>query len=266
MERGIIILLNENERIDDLEYKGLKIVQNSKGFCFGIDSILLSDFAKDIKKDAEVLDLGTGTGIISILLCAKTNLKHITGIEIQEQVYNMAKKSIKLNNLEGKFEILNENIKSLDKIFKPNSFDAIVTNPPYKKYNTGLTNKDETQLISRHEVMCNLEDVIRISAKLLNSNCSLYMVHRPDRIVDIMEILRKYKVEPKKMRLVYPKIGKEPNLLLIKATKGAKEFIKMEKPLIVYNDDGTYTDEILKIYNKTSKKEEGNKDGTENYI
>lgn len=266
MKRGIIILLVENERIDDLEYKGLKIVQNTKGFCFGIDSVLLSDFAKDIKKNAEVLDLGTGTGIISILLCAKTNLKHITGIEIQKQVYNMAKKSIELNNLNDKFEVLNADIKEIDSMFEHNNFDAIVTNPPYKKYNTGLISKDETQLISRHEVMCNLEDIVKVSAKLLNSNCSLYMVHRPDRIVDIIEILRKYKIEPKKMRLVYPKIGKEPNLLLIKATKGAKEFMKMERPLIVYNEDGTYTDEILKIYNKTSKKEEGNKDDAENYI
>ena len=164
----------------------------------------------------------------------------------------MAKKSIELNNLTDKFEIINEDIKKIDKIFEPNSFDAIVTNPPYKKCNTGLMNKDETQLISRHEVMCNLDDIIKAASKLLNSNCSLYMVHRPDRIVDIIETLRKYKIEPKKMRLVYPKIGKEPNLLLIKATKGAKEFIKIEKPLIVYNEDGTYTEEILKIYNKKS--------------
>ena len=263
MKRGFNILLEENERIDDLEYKGLKIIQNKNGFCFGIDSVLLSDFAKDIKKDAKVLDLGTGTGIISILLCAKTNLKHITGVEIQKQVYNMAKKSIELNNLEDKFEIINEDIKNIDKIFELNSFDAIVTNPPYKKYNTGLKSKDETQLISRHEVMCNLEDIIRTASKLLNSNCSLYMVHRPDRIVDIIETLKKYKIEPKLIRFVYPKIGKEPNLLLIKATKGGKEFVKIEKPLIVYNEDGTYTDEILEIYNKKKK---GKENDTENYI
>lgn len=250
MKRGINILLEEDERIDDLEYNGLKIIQNKKGFCFGIDSVLLSDFAKDIKKDANVLDLGTGTGIISILLCAKTNIKHITGVEIQKDVYNMAKKSIKLNNLENRFEIINEDIKKINKVFMPNSFDAIVTNPPYKKNNTGLKSKDETQLISRHEIMCNLEDIVKVSSNLLNSNCSLYMVHRPDRIIDIIEFLRKYKLEPKKIRFVYPKIGKEPNLILIKATKGAKEFVKIEKPLIIYNNDGTYTDEILNIYNK----------------
>jgi len=249
-KRGIIILLEENERIDDLEYKGLKIVQNKKGFCFGIDSVLLSDFAKDIKKDAKVLDLGTGTGIISILLCGKTNLQHITGVEIQEDVYKMAKKSIELNNLEDRFEIINEDIKRISKIFPANSFDAIVTNPPYKKENTGLISKDETQLISRHEVMCNIDDIARISSYLLKSNCSIYLVHRPDRLIDIIEALRKYKLEPKIMRFIYPKINKEPNLVLIKATKGAKQFLKMEKPLIVYNEEGTYTNEILEIYNK----------------
>ena len=250
MKRGINIFLEENERIDDLEYKGLKIVQNKNGFCFGIDSILLSDFAKDIKKESEVLDLGTGTGIISILLCGKTNLKHITGVEIQKHVYKMAKKSIKLNNLENRFEIVNEDIKKLSKIFPANSFDAIVTNPPYKKESTGLTSKDKTQLISRHEVMCNIDDIAKISSYLLKSNCSIYMVHRPDRLINIIEALRKYKLEPKKIRFVYPKIGKEPNLILVKATKGAKEFLKVEKPLVVYNEDGTYTDEILEIYNK----------------
>lgn len=250
MKRGINILLEENERIDDLEFKGLKIIQNKKGFCFGIDSVLLSDFAKEIKKGAEVLDLGTGTGIISILLCAKTNLKHITGIEIQKDVYEMTKKSIEMNNLQERFDIINEDIRKLSKNFPANSFDAIVTNPPYKKDNTGLKNEDELQLISRHEVMCNIEDIAKTASNLLNSNCSIYMVHRPDRLADIIETFRKYKLEPKKIRFVYPKIGKEPNLILIKATKYGKEFLKVEKPLIVYNDDGTYTDEILEIYNK----------------
>ena len=249
-KRGIIILLDENERIDDLEFKGLKIIQNKKGFCFGIDSILLSDFAKEIKKDSNVLDLGTGTGIISILLCAKTELGKIVGIEIQEQVYNMAKKSIELNNLEGRFEIINEDIKKIRKIFPPNSFDAIVTNPPYKKENTGLKNENIIQSISRHEVMCNIEDIAKTASSLLKNNCSLYMVHRPDRLVDIIEALRKYKLEPKKIRYVYPKLEKEPNLILIKATKGGREFLKVEKPLIVYNKEGSYTEEILQIYNK----------------
>ena len=251
---GIIILLKENEKIDDLEYKDLKIIQNKNGFCFGIDSVLLSDFAKTIKNNSNVLDLGTGTGIISILLCGKTNLKHITGIEIQKDVADMAKRSIELNKLEKRAEIINEDIRKISKIFPANSFDAIVTNPPYKKENTGLTSKDKTQLISRHEVMCTIEDIAKTASCLLNSNCSIYMVHRPDRIIDIIESFRKYKLEPKIIRYVYPKINKEPNLILIKATKGGKGFLKTEKPLIVYNEDGTYTDEILKIYNKKGDK------------
>jgi len=253
-KRGIIILLKENERIDDLEYKGLKIIQNKNGFCFGIDSVLLSDFAKEIKKDSKVLDLGTGTGIISILLCGKTNLKEIIGVEIQDEVYEMAKKSSELNKLENKFKLINEDIKKLSKIFPANSFDAIVTNPPYKKENTGLISEDKTNLISRHEIMCNIDDVAKQASFLLKSNSSIYMVHRPDRLVDIIEALRKYKLEPKNIKFIYPKINKEPNLVLIKATKCGKPFLKMEKPLIVYNEDGNYTDEILKIYNKKGAK------------
>ena len=250
MKWGINILLKENERIDDLEYKNLKIIQNKKGFCFGIDSVLLSDFAKEIKKDSKVLDLGTGTGIISILLCGKTNLKEIIGVEIQKDVYEMAQRSAKLNQLENKFKLLNEDIKNLSKIFPTNSFDAIVTNPPYKKENTGLKNENKSLEISRHEVMCSINDIAIISSKLLNNNCSLYMVHRPDRLIDIIEALRKNNLEPKKIRFVYPKINKAPNLVLIKATKGGKPFLKIENPLIVYKEDGTYTNEILKIYNK----------------
>ena len=252
-KRGRIIFLKEDERIDDLEYKGLKIIQNNNGFCFGIDSILLSDFAKEIKDDAKVLDLGTGTGIISILLCGKTNLKEIFGIEIQEEVYDMAKRSCILNKLENKFKLINDDLKNLNEKFSANSFDAIVTNPPYKKNNTGLKNKNELKLISRHEIMCNIEDIAKISSYLLKSNCSIYMVHRPDRLVDIIEALKKYKLEPKNIRFVYPKFNKEPNLVLIKATKCGRPFLKVEKPLVVYNDDGTYTDEILKIYNKKEK-------------
>lgn len=214
----------------------------------------MSDFAKEIKRNARVLDLGTGTGIISILLCKKTNLKEIIGVEIQKEVYEMAKKSAKLNKLENKFKVINEDIKNLDKKFLAHSFDAIVTNPPYKKNNTGLKNENKIKQISRHEIMCNIDDIARISSYLLNSNCSIYMVHRPDRLVDIIESLRKYNLEPKNIKFIYPKIKKEPNLVLIKATKSAKPFLKVEKPLIVYNEDGTYTDEILKIYNKNEEK------------
>ena len=166
----------------------------------------------------------------------------------------MAKRSSKLNNLEDKFKVVNEDIKNLSKKFPANSFDAIVSNPPYKKSNTGLTSENEINLISRHEVMCNIEDIAKQASFLLKSNSSIYMVHRPDRLADILEALRKNKLEPKNIRLIYPKINKEPNLVLIKATKCGKPFLKMEKPLIVYNQDGTYTDEILKIYGKKGVK------------
>ena len=250
MKRGIIILLKENEGIEDLEYKGLKIIQNKKGFRFGIDSVLLSDFAKEIKKDSKVIDLGTGTGIISILLCGKTKLKEIIGVEIQKDVYDMAKRSSKINSLENKFKVINEDLNNIRKNFPANSIDAIVTNPPYKRINTGVTNENISKQISRHEVMCNIEGIANISNYLLKDKASIYLVHRPNRLVDIINALTKYKLEPKKMQFVYPTKESEPNLVLIKATKNGRPFLKIEKPLIVYSEDGKYTKEILKIYNK----------------
>lgn len=242
--------LKENERIDDLEFKGLKIIQNEKGFCFGMDSVLLSDFAKNMKNNSTVLDLGTGTGIIPILLCGKTNLKKVVGIEIQKDVANMAKRSSQLNNLQDRFEVVNTNIIDLKNIYEKQSFDVIVTNPPYKKENTGITNENEAKLISRHETTANLEDFISISKDLLKDKGEFYMVHRPERLVDILSLMRKYKIEPKILKFVSPNKNKEPNLILIKGIKNANSFLKIEKNLYVYNEDGKYTNEILKIYNK----------------
>ena len=244
------IELEANERIDDLEFKNLKIIQNKDGFCFGIDSVLLSDFAKNIKKDSMVLDLGTGTGIIPILLCGKTKLKKVTGIELQEEVAKMAKKSIKLNNLEDKFNVINENILNLNKIYENQTFDVIVSNPPYKKKDTGITNENEKKIISRHEISASLEDFIKISKDLLKDKGELYMVHRPERLVDIFELMRKYKIEPKILKMVYSYKNKEPKLILIKGVKNAKPFLKVESNLYIYEDTGKYTKEILKIYNK----------------
>lgn len=242
--------LKENERIDDLEFKGYKIIQNSEGFCFGIDSVLLSDFAKDIRNNSRVMDLGTGTGILCILLSGKTNLKEIYGIEIQEEVANMAKRSVELNSLQDKIKIINENILNLENVFEKGSFDAIVTNPPYKKINTGLQNESEKKLISRHELTANLEDFIKVSKDMLKDKGEFYMVHRPERLVDIIYLMRKYKIEPKQIRFVAPKPSKEPNLVLIKGVKNAKEFLKFDNILYVYNEDGSYTSELLKIYGK----------------
>ena len=271
--------LKENERIDDLEFNNLKIIQNKDGFCFGIDSVLISDYAKkDIKKNALGVDLGTGTGIISILLSAKTRLSKIIGIEVQKEVADMAQRSIELNGLQNKIEIKNMNIKNIiqnidnSKLEKRKKqvklgniqtethkekdniwlekFDFVVTNPPYKKLETGKVNESEYKYISRHEATANLEDFIKVSKYLLKDKGSFFMVHRPDRLVDIIELMRKYKLEPKNIRFIYPSIDKSPNLVLIKGIKNAKPFLKIDKPLIVYNKNGEYTDEIYEIYGK----------------
>ena len=244
------IKLKENERIDDLEFKNLKIIQNKDGFCFGIDAVLLSDFAKNIKKDSKVLDLGTGTGIISILLCGKTQLKKIIGVEVQKEVYDMACRSAELNNLEDRFEVVNENILNLENVFKNNSFDVIVTNPPYKKQNTGIINEDEKKLISRHEILADLEDFIRISSKMLKEKGEIYMVHRPERLVDIFSLMRKYKIEPKEVRLIFSNEKNPPKMVLIKGVRNGGEFLKFRENLYIYKEDGAYTNEILKIYGK----------------
>ena len=253
--------LKENERIDDLQFRNLKIIQNKKGFCFGIDSVLISDFARDVKSNCIGVDLGAGTGIISILLAAKTNLRKIIGVEVQDDVADMAKRSVKLNNLQDIIEIRNLNIKD---ILKDNieikqkekstnlikeSFDFVVTNPPYKKLDTGKTNENEYKYISRHEVTANLEDFIKVSKYLLKDKGTFFMVHRPDRLVDIIELMRKYKIEPKRLRFVHSTIENEPALVLIKGIKNARPFLKIEKPLIIYNKNGEYTDEIHRIYN-----------------
>ena len=245
--------LKENEVIDDLEFKGLKIIQNKKGFKYGIDSVILSDFSKKIKKNSKVLDIGTGTGIISILLAGKTNAQEIIGIEVQEEVSEMAKRSVELNGLQDKIKIINDNILNIEKYFSNDYFDSIVTNPPYQKNNTGLKNENKKQLISRHEVLCSLEDIISKSFKVLKDNGQLFMVHRPERLVDILFLLRKYKIEPKEIRFVQSKVGEKPILVLIKGVKNSGSFLKILEPLIVYKADGNYSDEILKIYNKGEK-------------
>ena len=244
------IKLKENEKIDDLEFKNLKIIQNKDGFCFGIDSILLTDFAKNIKQNSKVIDLGTGTGIIPILLYGKTKNTKFVGVEIQPEVAEMANRSVKLNLLENNIEILNTNILELSKIYNRGSFDVVTTNPPYKKINTGVINENNKKLISRHEITASLEDFIRTASFLLKDLGEFYMVHRPDRLVDIFYEMRKKKIEPKKIKFIYPNKNKKTNLVLIKGIKNGKQFLEFENNLYVYNEDGNYTNEILKIYNK----------------
>lgn len=240
----------QNERIDDLELKGLKIIQKMDGFCYGIDSVLLSDFAKNIKKNANVIDFGTGTGILGFLLIGKTDVNHVTGIEVQEEIASMAERSIIMNHLEDKFNIINCNIKDVGEILEFDSYDAIITNPPYKKLNSGRINDNEIKLISRHEVKATLNDFIKVGFKMLKDKGTLYMVHRAERLADIMHEMRNNKMEPKRIRFVYSNMNSDSKLVMIEAVKNGKASIKVEKPLYVYNDDGTYTDEILKIYNK----------------
>lgn len=244
------ITLEENERIDDLELQNLKIIQNNNGFCYGIDSILLSDFAKEIKQGSKIVDLGTGTAILPILLSAKTKNTTIVGIEIQKQVAKMANKSIMLNNLQDRIQIICDNVKNVKNMLNAKTFDAVITNPPYKKKNTGMINETQTKIIARHEVEANLEEFIQAASYLLKDQGNMYMVHRPERLVDICSLLRQYKIEPKVLKFIQANITKAPNLLLIKGVKNAKPFLKMEKTLMIYQENGQYTNEILKIYHK----------------
>ncbi len=243
------ILLKENERIDDLQYKQLKIIQDNTGFCFGIDSVILANFAKDIKQGANVVDLGTGTGIIGILLCGKTKLNTITGIEIQESVAEMAQRSIKLNGMEDRFKIINVDINDIfnKKILEKNRYDAVVMNPPYKEVGTGIVNGDEKKLISRHEIKATLSDFLRVGSLLLKDKGELYIVHKAERIVDIIQKMRENKLEPKEIKVVYPYKNTGASLILIKAIKGGRKFTKILEPLYIYDEEGNYTTEIRKI-------------------
>lgn len=243
--------LKENERIDDLQYKGLKIIQNTKGFCFGIDSVILSDFAKNIKKGSKVVDLGTGTGIIGLLLCKKTELKEIVGVEIQKEVAEMANRSIKLNKLEDKFKILNTDINKIfeDKLLEKNKFDVVVMNPPYKEKGTGKINEVDSKIISRHEVKATLSDFIKVASNLLKDKGEIYIVHKPERMPDIIQKMRENKIEPKEIKTVYSNKKTEASLILIKGIKSANKFFKILEPLYIYEKNGEYTKEIKEIYN-----------------
>ena len=242
--------IEKNERIDDLQIKYFKIIQNKDYFCFGIDSILLSDFSKDIKRGSIVADLGCGNGIIPILLCAKTEAKKIIGIEKQEESANLAIKNIKLNDLAKRIEIINDDILNISKYLKANSIDVIVSNPPYKKENTGLKNENKNKYIARHETTGKLYDFIKISSYLLKDNGKLFMVHRTERLTDIISTLRENRIEPKKIRFVFSNLNSESKMFLIEGRKNGKSFLKIDKPLIIYDENSNYTNEILNIYGK----------------
>ena len=235
------------ERIDELQRNGYRIIQNPKRFCFGMDAVLLSGFAR-AKKQERCLDLGCGNGIIPILMEAKTEGKHFTGLEIQPESADMAKRSVALNGLQDRIDIVEGDIKDASKIFGASSFHVVTTNPPYMTAQHGLTNLYEAKTIARHEVLCNLEDIIRESARLLMPGGRFYMVHRPFRLAEIISLMVQYRMEPKRMRLVYPYVDREPNMVLIEGLLGGNSRITVEKPLIVYEKPGVYTQEIREIY------------------
>lgn len=241
------IELKENERLDDLQRNGLQIIQKTDGFCFGMDAVLLSGFAA-VKPGERVLDLGTGTGIIPLLLSAKTEGEHFSALEIQDEIARMAERSVKLNHLENKIEIVHGDIKEASRIFGAASFDVATTNPPYMNDSHGLKNPTEVKAISRHEVLCTLEDVVREGAKVLKPGGRMYMVHRPHRLIEILGTMKQYKLEPKRMKLVHPFRDKDANMVLIEAVRGGGAWMKVEAPVIVYKEPGVYTDEIYSIY------------------
>lgn len=241
------VTLKENERIDDLERNGYHIIQDTNRFCFGMDAVLLSGFAR-VKEGAKVLDMGTGTGIIPILLEAKTKAAQLTGLEIQPDSADMARRSVQLNGLEEKIDIVEGDIKEAGSLFDAASFDVITCNPPYMIGQHGIKNPEDAKAIARHEILCTLEDVISQAAKLLKPGGNFFLVHRPFRLAEIMVLLQQYRLEPKRMQLVYPFVDKEPNMVLLEANRGGKPRMTVEKPLIVYQEKGVYMPEIYDIY------------------
>ncbi len=240
-------LVRAGERLDDLGRKGYRIIQDPKKFCFGMDAVLLSSFA-DAKEGERVLDLCTGNGILPILLEAKTAGESFVGLEIQEESASLARRSVSYNHLDDKIEIVTGDLKDASKIFGASSFDVVTSNPPYMIGGHGLKNPDDAKMIARHEVLMELEDLIRETAKLLKPQGRCYFVHRPFRLVEILSLMHEYKIEPKRMRLVYPYADKEPNMVLIEGVRGGKPRLTVEKPLIVYKEENVYTDEVKNLY------------------
>ncbi len=240
------VKLQPGEQLDDLQ-NGYHIIQSRQGFRYGIDAVLLSAFAR-VKPGEKVLDMGTGTGILPILLAAKTPGRCFTGLEIQEKSAKMARRSVAFNGLEEKIDIVTGDIKEAASIFGAASFEVITTNPPYMIGSHGLKNENEALYIARHEALCTIDNILRESAKVLKSKGRFYMVHRPFRLPELLAKMSAAKLEPKRMRLVYPYVDKEPNMVLIEGLKGGNPRMEVEPPLIVYEKDGTYTQELRAMY------------------
>ena len=250
------IKINENERIDELGINELKIIQNKEYFCFGTDSVLLANFIKSERKSNVILDLCSGSGVIPVIVSAKKNYKKIFGIELQKEMFDLFKKNILYNNLEEKIVGIHEDIKNVKEIKKvvlentgSEKIDIIVCNPPYKTLGTGLKTKHDVKTIAKCEVMCNLEDVVKTASKLLSKKGRLYLVHKPERLADLICIGRKYNLEAKEIQFVYPQVNKKASIVLISYIKDGGNETRVLEPLVEYNEDMTYTKEILKIYN-----------------
>lgn len=242
-------LLKEDETLDDLQLNGIFVIQKKKAFRFGIDAVLLANFAK-VKNNMEVIDLCSGTGIIPFIISAKTNASKILGIEIQEDMVDMANRSVIYNKLESKIKFIQGDLKDQNLINNIMKTDVITVNPPYKLQNSGILNPNDKNAIARHEICCNLEDVIASSRKLLKDNGRMFMVHRPERLADILCTMREYKIEPKFIQMVHPSINKAPNIVLIGGQRDGGKFLKWMDPIYVHNQDGSYTEQIESIYER----------------
>lgn len=240
-------LIMPGERVDDLQRNGYRIIQNPERFCFGMDAVLLAGFARDARGE-RLLDIGTGTGILPLLMEARTGMPHLWGIEIQEESADMARRSVKLNALEEKIEIITGDIREADRLFEAASFDVITCNPPYMIGQHGLQNADVSKTIARHEVCGTFRDIAQMTAKLLKPGGRFYLVHRPFRLAEILVTLTACRLEPKRMQLVYPFVDKEPNMVLIEAARGGRPRMTVERLLVVYQSPGVYTPEIYDIY------------------
>lgn len=241
--------LKDDETLDDLQLGGIFVIQKREAFRFGIDAVLLANFAK-VKRGMSVIDLCSGTGIIPFILAGKTEASYIRGVEIQEEMVEMANRSVKYNNLQNRIEFINEDLKNLELLKSLPKAEVVTVNPPYKLRNSGIINPNDKNAIARHEICCTLEDVIIACRVLLKDNGRMYMVHRPERIADILCLMRKHRIEPKVIRMVHPNTKKAPNIVLIEGQRDGGAFLKWEPPLYVYNDEGKYTEEIERIYGR----------------
>ncbi len=239
--------LREGERFDDLERNHYRIIQNPEKFCFGMDAVLLSGFVR-VKEGENVIDLGTGTGIIPILLKAKTPGKHFTGLELQAESVDMARRSVAYNGLERSIDIVEGDICTASERFGASRFDVVTTNPPYMTGQHGIVNPELPKAIARHELRCTLEDVVREGARLLKPGGRFYMVHRPFRLAEIIQVLTRFHLEPKRIKFVHPYVDREPNMVLMECCKGGRPRVTIEAPLIVYTAPGVYSPEIYDVY------------------